>query len=72
MAELTFTLEDVLIRPHFGIRGFANLTNSRITDWYRRKSWYGRSNIVATDYYLSTNLIEMSFKINKNNAVCKL
>lgn len=71
MAHLTFRLEDILSYPSdFGIRGYANISNPQIKAWYRQRDWYERSMIVATDFYLDNNLIEISFEANKNKLVC--
>lgn len=70
MAELTPTEADVILRPKFGLRGFAQIVNLPVTTWFRRESWYTRANIVATDFYLGNNIIEMSYEVNSKNAVC--
>ncbi|ODM98013.1 PI-PLC X domain-containing protein 1 [Orchesella cincta] len=68
MAQLTSTVEDIIIRPGFGIRGFANLANLPVTNWYQRESWYSKAMIVALDFYLGTNVIAQAIEVNRNNA----
>ncbi|CAL8107594.1 unnamed protein product [Orchesella dallaii] len=68
MAQLTSTVEDIILRPGFGIRGFANLANIPVTKWYQRESWYSRAMIVALDFYMGTNVIATAIEVNRNNA----
>lgn len=66
MAQLTSTVSDVILRPGFGIRGYAKIANKPISKWFQRESWYSKSMIVALDYYRATNLIETAITVNKN------
>jgi len=68
MAQLTSSVEDIILRPGFGIRGFANLANIPVTKWYQRESWYSKAMIIALDFYLGTNVIATAIEVNRNNA----
>lgn len=71
MAQLTSTVEDAILKPTFGVRGYANLANNAVSKWFQRESWYSKSMIVALDYYLGTNVIETAIAVNKNKGnVC--
>jgi hypothetical protein len=71
MVELTPTASDIITRPNFGLRGFAGMVNYLLAGWYRRPEWYSKAAIVASDFYLENNLIQMSVEVNKNSAsVC--
>ena len=70
MAELTPASLDIISRPYFGLRGFAQLVNLNVTYWFERPEWYSNSMIIATDFYLGNNIVEMSVKVNQNGAVC--
>jgi hypothetical protein len=70
MAELTPTTNDIILKPNFGLRGFAQLVNIPVTEWYRQESWYSKSNIISTDFFLGNNIIEMSVEVNRRRASC--
>lgn len=70
MAEMTTTAEDVLLQPLVGLRGFAQRINLPLTYWWMRPTWYARSMIVSTDFFLGNNIIEMAMKVNRERASC--
>jgi len=72
MMELTPTSRDVVSKPFFGLRGFANLVNPLLQSWYSEFGELRRkSNIVATDFFLENNLIELAFTYNSLGQHCK-
>jgi len=58
----------------FNAQNFRSLNNQiarKVSRWYRRR-WWSRSNIVATDFFLSNNLIQISINANRKRAACNL
>ena len=41
-----------------------------ITSWYR-DIWWQKANIVATDFFLSNNLVDVSRIVNRRRAKCR-
>jgi hypothetical protein len=70
MAEMTAAPEDVILYPLRGLRGMAQMMNIPLTFWWMRESWYSRTNIVSTDFFLGSNIIEMAVHVNKEGGVC--
>jgi len=71
MMELTPTSRDVVSKPFFGLRGFAHLVNPLIQSWYWEfEDLKRKSNIVATDFFLENNLIELAFMYNSLGEHC--
>ena len=42
----------------------------KITRWYR-DLWWQKSNIVATDFFLSNNLVDVSRNVNRRRSICR-
>ena len=42
----------------------------KITRWYR-DFWWQKSNIVATDFFLSNNLVDVSRNVNRRRSICR-
>ncbi|CAL8118844.1 unnamed protein product [Orchesella dallaii] len=66
MAEITPKPIDYVSKPRYGLRGFAEHVNIPLTYWFQRKNWYSNCMIVATDFYLGNNLIEMAVEVNRH------
>ncbi|XP_054717027.1 PI-PLC X domain-containing protein 1-like isoform X2 [Uloborus diversus] len=63
MAELTPTTSGVLIDKYGGLRAMAQDVNLQITRWFRDR-WWNCANIVATDFFLGNNIIDVSIEAN--------
>lgn len=63
MAEMTPTTAGVLIDKYGGLRTLAHEVNSHATRWFRDR-WWKCANIVATDYFLGNNIIDVSIEAN--------
>ncbi|KAK9874558.1 hypothetical protein WA026_005393 [Henosepilachna vigintioctopunctata] len=64
MAELTPRPIDIITSKN-NLRQLANDVNPSLTKWVRDE-WYGKVNIIATDYFLGNNLIEVAIDVNRN------
>lgn len=67
MAELTPTPLDVMFKPSGSLREMADLINRNITRWFSNL-WWQKSNIVATDFFLGNNLIDIAVAANLRKA----
>ncbi|PNF30828.1 hypothetical protein B7P43_G06116 [Cryptotermes secundus] len=63
MAELTPTPLDVMFNPTGSLRVMANAVNRNLTSWFRNE-WWSHTNIVATDFFLGNNLIDVAVAAN--------
>ncbi|XP_066999455.2 PI-PLC X domain-containing protein 1 [Anabrus simplex] len=63
MAELTPTPLEVMFKPSGSLRQMADSINRNITTWFRNV-WWQNANIVATDFFLANNLIDVSIAAN--------
>ena len=63
MAELTLSSVDVIFGTN-NIRKLADRTNRHLTKWFRDE-WAKETNIVATDYFLGNDLINVAIEANK-------
>ncbi|PSN45286.1 hypothetical protein C0J52_17535 [Blattella germanica] len=63
MAELTPTPLDVMFNPSGSLRSMADSVNRNLTDWFRNQ-WWPHTNIVATDFFLGNNLIDVAVSTN--------
>lgn len=63
MAELTPTPLDVMFNPTGSLRVMANAVNRNLTSWFRNQ-WWSHANIVATDFFLGNNLIDVAVAAN--------
>ncbi|ODN06260.1 PI-PLC X domain-containing protein 1, partial [Orchesella cincta] len=70
MAEFTPKPLDIVLRPTQGLRNMAQTVNIPMTFWYQDKSWYTRSNIIATDFFLGNNIIQTSIIANYKGYNC--
>ena len=69
MAELTPSTFDVILRPNDGLRKLADLSNRNVTIWYR-DLWSSTTNIVAVDFFHSTDIVEVAIDSNTRRAPC--
>lgn len=63
MAELTPTPLDVMFNPTGSLRTMADAVNRNLTSWFRNQ-WWPHANIVATDFFLGNNLIDVAVTAN--------
>ncbi|XP_074030876.1 PI-PLC X domain-containing protein 2 isoform X2 [Leptinotarsa decemlineata] len=64
MAELTPRPIDIIFRRN-GLRKLAHDANVEVTKWFRDQ-WGKKSNIVATDYFLGNDMINVAMSINSS------
>lgn len=70
MAEITPRTEDIISKPTYGLRGFAQEVNIPLNEWFQRPEWYSKVNIISTDYFLGNNVIEITVIGNQNRISC--
>lgn len=63
MAELTPTPLDVMFNPTGSLRAMADAVNRNLTSWFKNQ-WWPHANIVATDFFLGNNLIDVAVTAN--------
>lgn len=64
MAELTPQTLDVIFRTN-NLRKLADNANRHVTKWFRDE-WISQVNIVATDYFLGNDIINVAIDKNVN------
>ncbi|GFQ67907.1 PI-PLC X domain-containing protein 3 [Trichonephila clavata] len=64
MAQLTPTRAGALFNLYGGLRKMAENVNRQVTRWFTH-DWNQCANIVATDFFLGNNVIELSIETNK-------
>ncbi|XP_017753505.1 PREDICTED: PI-PLC X domain-containing protein 1-like isoform X2 [Eufriesea mexicana] len=71
MAELTPYPLDIIFNLSSGLRQMADSVNRNLTYKFQEE-WWKETNIVATDFFLGNNLIEVSIQANikKSNGAC--
>lgn len=67
MAELTATAQDVALDKLHGLRNMADTVNRNVTVWFRER-WANTSTIVATDFFLGNNIIDVAIAENQRRA----
>lgn len=68
MAELTPATIDIIFQIN-KLRKLANDVNRKITEWVR-DDWHNYDiNIIATDYFLGNNLVNLAIYINNNRLI---
>ena len=70
MTHLTPSTMDVLWNLTGGIRQLNDKISLAVTKWYRDR-WWQKANIVATDFFLSNNLVDVSRTANRRRALCR-
>ncbi|CAL1291909.1 unnamed protein product [Larinioides sclopetarius] len=69
MAEITPNTRTILLHPESGLRVLAEEVNRNVTRWFRDFYWQ-KANIVATDYFLGNDIIEVAIRTNRIKGVC--
>ncbi|RWS01412.1 uncharacterized protein B4U79_13100 [Dinothrombium tinctorium] len=64
MAELTPKIVKVILDSYGGLRNLADLINPQLTRWFRDE-WPHCANIIASDFFLGNNIIEISIEMNR-------
>lgn len=64
MAELTPSIEGIIFQKYHGLRELAQLTNAHYDNWFRRK-WWKCANIVAGDFFLGSDLVQIAVDVNR-------
>ncbi|KAF7994164.1 hypothetical protein HCN44_011433 [Aphidius gifuensis] len=63
MAELTPRPMDVIFKPSGSLRQMADSINRNLTKLFQRE-WWKQTNIVATDFFLGNNIIDVAIQSN--------
>lgn len=63
MAELTPRPFDIIFDPSGGLRQMAESINRNLSSLFQNE-WWKQTNIVATDFFLGNNLIDVSIQSN--------
>ncbi|GLG96204.1 Uncharacterized protein GBIM_03026 [Gryllus bimaculatus] len=63
MAELTPTPLEVMFKPSGSLRQMADSINRNVTTWFKTM-WWQKANIVATDFFLGNDLINVAVAAN--------
>ncbi|PRD34925.1 UNVERIFIED_CONTAM: PI-PLC X domain-containing protein 1 [Trichonephila clavipes] len=69
MAEMTPNVRMILFQPFNGLRNMADKVNREVTHWFRDLYWQ-KTNIIATDYFLGNDIINVAIRANKMKGVC--
>lgn len=69
MAELTPNTKTIVLHPESGLRIFADKINRNVTHWFRDLYWQ-KANIVATDFFLGNDIIDVAVQTNKYKGIC--
>nr|CAH7737357.1 unnamed protein product [Callosobruchus chinensis] len=70
MAELTPTPLDIIFRTN-SLKKLAQEANGQVTKWFRDE-WTNETNIVATDYFLGNDLINVAIHANIMRGILKV
>eukprot|EP00092_Neocalanus_flemingeri_P011157 GFUD01012019.1.p1 GENE.GFUD01012019.1~~GFUD01012019.1.p1 ORF type:complete len:456 (-),score=118.95 GFUD01012019.1:61-1428(-) len=70
MTHLTPSKMDVFWNLTGGFRQLNDKIAKSVTKWFR-DIWWQKANIVATDFFLSNNLVDVSRTVNRRRAVCR-
>lgn len=68
MAQLTPNTWGVIFDKYGGLRKMAQDVNYLISQWFSER-WWRCANVVATDFFLGNNLIEISIEANRKRPV---
>lgn len=63
MAEMTPRPLDIIFNPSGGLRQMADAVNKNLSVLFQNE-WWKHTNIVATDFFLGNNLIDVSIQSN--------
>lgn len=64
MAELTPTIQGIIFQKYHGLRELAQLVNLHYDNWFRRL-WWKCSNIVAADFFLGSDIVQIAVDVNR-------
>ena len=64
MAELTPSIEGIIFLRYHGLRELAQLVNLHYDNWFRRR-WWKCANIVAADFFLGSDLVQIAVDVNR-------
>ena len=64
MAEITPSIEGVIFLRYHGLRELAQLVNLHYDNWFRRL-WWKCANIVAADFFLGSDLVQIAVDVNR-------
>ncbi|RZF49295.1 hypothetical protein LSTR_LSTR011819 [Laodelphax striatellus] len=67
MAQLTPSPFDLLFKPDFSLRDLTHQVSRSLTEWCERL-WWEKANIVATDFFLENNIINLAIAANVKKA----
>ncbi|CAG2111730.1 unnamed protein product [Medioppia subpectinata] len=68
MAELTPTIEGVIQQKYKSLRSLAQQTNTKYVEWFSDR-WPKCTNIIASDFFLSSNVVDIALSVNHRNNV---
>lgn len=63
MSEITPRPMDVIFKPSGSLRQMADSINRNLTKLFQRE-WWKQTNIVATDFFLGNNIIDVAIQSN--------
>ncbi|GFY43124.1 PI-PLC X-box domain-containing protein DDB_G0293730 [Trichonephila inaurata madagascariensis] len=69
MAEMTPNLGMIILNPLHGLRPMADEVNREVSRWFRDLYWQ-KTNIIATDYFLGNDIINIAIRANQIKGVC--
>jgi len=70
MTHLTPSPMDVIWNLSGGIRKLNNDIARGVSKWYR-DTWWQEANIVATDFFLSHDLVDVAREVNERRVICR-
>lgn len=68
MAELTPSFQGVLFFKYHGLRELAQQVNVHYDHWFRQR-WWRCANIVAADFFLGSDIVEIAVDVNRRRFV---
>jgi glutathione peroxidase-family protein len=68
MAQLTPTALDILFDPSNNLKKMADSINRNLTKWVEEE-YKAKANIIASDFFLGNNLIDIAIKTAASKAV---
>lgn len=63
MAQTTPSTLDVILNTEGSLRKNADAINRNLTSWVQYE-WWNKANIVASDFYMGNNLVEVMVHLN--------
>lgn len=68
MAEMTPTTTGALTLKYESLRALAQVTNAKYMEWFNDR-WWSCVNIVAADYFLGSNVVDIAISVNHRRSV---